>query len=372
MKSLVILALSLAALGAQAQPYIPQSFPILQALEASGVTLSDEAKEWNKKWKGMDLEDEAVYQFKELSGSTSINLKIRKLDASDPDGYKSRGSFVPRNGAANPDTEIAYYNLASLLGWGRIIRPAARYELGRKASAVFKELIERGNIRGSLRLENKQRILNAIQTGRPLKGCVKAKKPDSEVALNSIANPRAGRNGEPVTSHPIIRSLQARNPLPAHGADLELKTGYVGDAYELAREYSVLMTLDAVFQQWDRYSGGNVIIIKDEATGRAHFYSTDNGGADVSRTTGWVETNLGYFSRYDRDVVDGLAKVLAFLENPASGYLGYTSAETFVVDLGLYSQLKPADYVERLKRNLKLVLKKVRDTEARYGAATYL
>jgi hypothetical protein len=357
--------------ASQAQSYVPQSFPILQALEAQGVDMDAEAKEWTKKWKGMDLEDDAVFQFKELSGSTSINLKIRKLDPEDTEGYKSRGSFVPRNGAANPDTEIAYYNLATILGWSRIIRPAARYELGPKASRSFKTLINSTPIRGRLRLENKERILTAIATGRPLKGCVKAKKPDTEIALNTMVNSSAGVNGEPVSSHPIIRSLQASRPLPARGADLTLKTGYVGDAYELAREYSVIMTLDAVFQQWDRYSGGNIIIIKDEA-GRAHFYSTDNGGADVGRTDGWVTRNLGYFSRYDRDVVEGLAKLLAFLENPTSGYLGYSDAEKFVVDLGLYSQLKPEVYVERLKRNLKLVLKKVRDTEARYGAATYL
>ncbi len=40
--------------------------------------------------------------------------------------------------------------------------------------------------------------------------------------------------------------------MPAEGQTLELSKGYVGDAAQLAREYSVLMTLDAVFQQWDR------------------------------------------------------------------------------------------------------------------------
>ena len=36
-----------------------------------------------KKWKGMDLDDSAMYQFTELSGSTSINLRIQTV-AADP------------------------------------------------------------------------------------------------------------------------------------------------------------------------------------------------------------------------------------------------------------------------------------------------
>jgi hypothetical protein len=93
----------------------------------------------------MDLDDSAKYQYTELSGSTSINLRVHTVGA-DP---KPRGSFVPRNGAANPNTEIAYFNMAALVGWDKIYRPAAWYELGSIASAGFKKLIDSTPIRVS-------------------------------------------------------------------------------------------------------------------------------------------------------------------------------------------------------------------------------
>ena len=128
----VALALALAVTAAfaasVAQAGEIQGYPILQALEAKGQTLAPDTKEWMKKWQGMNLDDSASYQFKELSGSTSINMKIEKIDSSDPKGYKSRGSFVPRNSAANPDVEIGAFQLGALLGFDSIYRTAARYE----------------------------------------------------------------------------------------------------------------------------------------------------------------------------------------------------------------------------------------------------
>jgi hypothetical protein len=320
-----------------------------------------------KKWKGMDLDDTAKYQFTELSGSTSINLKIQTV-AADP---KSRGTFIPRNAAANPNTEIAYFNMAAIIGWDKIFRPAVRYELGAIASRGFKNLINSTPIRGNQRTENKRRILAAIATGVPLKGAVKARKQQSATALDSIANTGASPNGAPRSSHPIIASLQAGNPMPVAGKEVVLKTGYKGDAYGLAREYSVIMTLDSVFQQWDRYSGGNVIVSNDKE-GRAHFYATDNGGADINRGSSWTERNLGWFSRYDRSVVAKLREIYEFLGDPSGGYLGYTDANKFIVDLGLYFELAPEVYVERIRRNIGLLLKKVETTEGRYGPKAYL
>ena len=56
--------------------YEIQSFPVLEALQSEGRSLAPDSKEWMKKWKGMNLEDSSSYTFKELSGSTSINMKI--------------------------------------------------------------------------------------------------------------------------------------------------------------------------------------------------------------------------------------------------------------------------------------------------------
>lgn len=123
---------------------------------------------------------------------------------------------------------------------------------------------------------------------------------------------------------------------------MELKTGYRGDALELAREYSVLMIVDAIFQKWDRYCGGNVGIAKD-AQGNAHFYTIDNRGADVSKITGWVERNLGWFSRYDRKTIEKLKVLRKFPQPPEKGLIGYQDAGRFVYDMGLNSEMESTE-----------------------------
>ena len=59
------------------------------------------------------------------------------------------------------------------------------------------------------------------------------------------------------------------------------------------------------------------------------------------------------------------------MRHPETGYLGYKSAEEFVVDLGLQSEAVPAAYAKRLSRNLGLFLEQVAQNEQRYGNSAY-
>ncbi len=228
--------------------------------------------------------------------------------------------------------------------------------LGPVGSKALKSLIDSAHIGGQQRLANKANILKAIQSGMPLKGCVKAKKDDTNATLDEIANTHASPNGAPNLQHPIMRLLQASAPQPVQGKTVTLKNGYVGDELELAREFSMIMLIDAVTQQWDRYSGGNVVIRKDDQ-GHAHFYATDNGGADIASS--WSPRNLSWFSRFDRSAVQKLTDIKKFLDAPATGYLGYTDPKVFVVDLGFYSLMgagclcAAADQKYRLRAGLR-------------------
>ena len=141
----------------------------------------------------------------------------------------------------------------------------------------------------------------------------------------------------------------------------------MNNACALSHEYTEIMTLRAVFEEGDRYRGGNVVIFKGE-DGVANFYATDNGGADIARATSWTERNLGWFSRYDRKTVEGLRKLYQFLDKPAENpYLGYTDPKKFVVDLGFFFELTPELYVERLRRNIGLVMDKVATVAKQHG-----
>lgn len=360
-----------------AQANVIKQAPIiakLQKLKPPQV-LSKETNKWMKRWVGTNLEADG-FEFYELSGATSINLKVHKIDPTDlEDGYQAYGTFVTRGGSANFDIELAYYNLAAILGYDDIIRPVVRYSLGAKATAAFKTLLEKDRLTitdiNARRLVRIDRILTRIATTPSLLGCLKTKKHDSYAEYKSIADISRAAQGDPIKNNPIIVALQASNPQPVANKKITLQAGYTGDLLQLAREYSIVMTLDVIFQQWDRYNNVNVGLAKDSAN-VAHFYMTDSGGADMSDYLPSIKRNLSYFNRYDRKTIAKLKQLYLFLNNPAQGFLGYTDAEAFVVDLGLYSEFKPAEYVRMLKRNLQLLLAKVSLTTRQYGINAYL
>jgi hypothetical protein len=147
--------------------------------------------------------------------------------------------------------------------------------------------------------------------------------------------------------------------------------GFTGDALQLATEYSIVMTFDAIFQQGDRYSGGN-LSIRNDANGQAHFYLSDNGGGYLQEDASSVTKNLSWFSRYDRQTVAKLRTINQFLLHPSLGFIGYTDALRFVTDLGFYFELSPADSLRIFQRNIQMFLDQVDQTVAKYGNSAYL
>jgi hypothetical protein len=365
--SLLCLMILSSIINPEAQAYTVESYPILEALEKSGVNLSDNTKKWMKRWKNMDLEDSSLFKFNELSGTTSINLKIHKIDSTDEKGIKSLGSFLTKNEAGNPVSEIAYFNLAAILGVDAIFRPAVRYELGPSASLSFKNLINKTPIKGSMRIKNKKNILQLINSGSPLLGCVKAKKSDFSIGYDVMIKIN-GRNpnGTLVSSHPISELIQAKNRQPQKEKRLLLKSGYTGDEFELSREFSLILTLDSVFGQYDRFSGGNIVIEKNK-DGEAHFVATDNGGAYIVGSLNSVKKTLELFSRYDRNAINKIQEFYNFLINPVVPFLGYTDPEKLVVDMGMYTQASPKNYIRALKQNIEMLLNEVKKNELRFG-----
>lgn len=341
-------------------------FPILEKIN----TLSPRTKKWMKKWNNLNLEDD-TFLLNEISGTTSVNVKIHQLDTTDVNGKKSFGSFVTLNESANPNSEIAYFNLAALLGVDHLYRPTIKYVLGPKASDKFLITLNNTQLKGELRNKNKNRIINTIAANKTLNGCLKAKKSETADELEEII--KTGwfhSNGTLKSTHPISKFIQANKPQPKAGDRITLKNGYVGDAAELSREFSIMLTLDSIFGQYDRFSGGNVVIEKDE-NNNAHFFGSDNGGAEVVDSTTAVKQNIKLFSRYDKKIVEELKKIQSFLNGNTSEYLGYTNPENFILDLGLYYRKTPKEYLSALRNNFNLVLNAVHENEEKYGESVY-
>ncbi|MEZ4815238.1 MAG: hypothetical protein R3A80_08560 [Bdellovibrionota bacterium] len=324
--------------------------------------------------KAVDLEQVDQFNF-ELAGQTSVNLSAKKRDNS------VKVSFVTRNEAANANSEIAYFNLARILGVDKLFRAAVPYTLGRNASRTFAALIERGSFRG-MRAKNATEIAERLQSNS-LKGCLKEKKRGQAVVVNEISSDNA-----PKLRYQLISDLQANNPQPSdnnktsmRGITKNERGSQVGiDVWApratIARQYSILMTLDAVFGQWDRYSGSNIgfRLKKDTQNNEVEVYSTDNGGADFWGTK-WTLRQASWFSRYDKQVILDLQKIYSFLSGQARSLRSerlqktWTDPEEFVVDLGLYYEASPASYVKNLTKNLGAFLAVVERNVSSAGEA---
>jgi hypothetical protein len=323
-----------------------------------------------KKWDHINLEDSSKFQFKELSGTTSINLKIQKIDLTDAKGYKAYGSFLSNNESGNPNSEIAYFNLAAILGVDKMFRPVVRYELGPIAALAFRKLIEASSIKGQQRLKNKKRILYAIHSGSPLLGCIKARKSDSTLAYDSMTKIGRKDNGTLISSDSIVKLIQGSKDQPIKGNIIFLNKNYSGDALELAREFSILLTFDSIFGQYDRFSGGNITLLKDDQN-MAHFVAVDNGGAEIVDSQYLTKKTVKLFSRYDRNVIKKLRDFYQFLLFPSQPFIGYTSPEKMIIDLGMYYLSSPAAYLLAIKANIQILLNEVQTNENRYGANVY-
>lgn len=345
---------------------------LIKNAEKSGIALSSSTIKWMKKWNEIDLEDANLYTFPALSGTTSVNLKVAKKDAKDTSGFKSLGSFVTVNEAANPNAEIAYFNLSVILGVDSFFRPAIRYELGNRGKEEFRKLLVSTKLVGAIRNNNKERILKSISNypNENLKGCLKAKKEENIHELEDMVKTKWPSAGRLNYKHPILKLIQAQNEQPKIGDRILLRKDFEGDAVTLAREFSIILTLDTVFGQYDRFSGGNIVLSRDEMN-NAHFYATDNGGAEIVDSVASAKDMTERFSRFDRTVILKLKELNNFLNNPASGYLGYTSAEAFIFDLGLYFRYPPERYLDGLKKNLAVLLHHVHESEERFGDKIY-
>lgn len=348
------------------------NYNIYNQLKVEGKEVSKQSAKWLKRYEGINLEDLNTFQYKEISGTTSINLKIQKLDTTDPKGYKSYGSFVPLNSSANPNAEIAYYNLALITGVDFMFRPTVRYELGPVASQEFKKLILSSTIKGEARIENKNNILKRIDNNQNLKGCLKAKKSDFAIGYDEIIKPTTffNRNGGVKANHSLVKLIQAKNAQPSKEKQLELKSKYSNSEFQLAKEFSILLTFDAIFGQYDRFSGGNVVIELDE-NNLAHIVASDNGGAEIFDSLSNTKINSKIFSRYDKQLIEKLKTLNRFLKGDEATYLNYSTPEEFIVDLGLYFIKSPADYLKSIKANLSYFLNVVHENEERYGQDIY-
>ncbi|NOT80205.1 MAG: hypothetical protein HOP07_14520 [Bacteriovoracaceae bacterium] len=105
--------------------------------------------------------------------------------------------------------------------------------------------------------------------------------------------------------------------------------------------------------------------------GVAHIVSTDNGGADVVDSKAIAEKVSRMFSRYDKNVISVIRDMNQFLKGEKTEFYGYTSPQTFVVELGLYYRFSPERYVKALIENTDILLNAVNENHKKSGEKIY-
>lgn len=275
-------------------------------------------------------------------------------------GGKAVGAFLPHNSATNPNTEAAYGGLAKLLGIGAQFQYGTPVALGSGGIAKFRALINQK--RGSLataRLKNCQN-LEAKMNASPnrLVGVYKDWQSAKPEGYEDFVNYKGGKNGEPRMGHAVMQALQSGNPWPSDQVVLTYGKGYRARLTDIAAAHGVTMMFDALFGQWDRYSGGNVTVGLNAANQSFYIFTADNGGASVTSST-WTEKHVTWMTRYPLEIVQAFAEMELFLAGKQASFAGYSDPLAFVQGIGLVYDLSPDAYRKHLLRNLSVIRQKV-------------
>ena len=302
----------------------------------------------------IDLESSAT-SFKMSSGGTSCYVVVQQ-------GGKDVGAFVPHNSATNPNTEAAYHGLAAALGLKGRFQVGVPHQLGSAGIRKFRAVVASGSYSGH-KATNCSKLMGAT-----------AKNPSSLNGVYKVWGARPYGYDEmvsgnaPKSSHAVVRALQAGNSWPSKTELLSFK-GASARTSDIAAAYGVVVMFDALFGQWDRYSGGNVTMAID---GKSFYvYTADNGGASPSSSS-WASKNISRFSRFPREVVEGFNELEAFLEGRSDSFAGYKDPNAFVRSIGLVYDYSADSYRQQLLKNLKVIRAHVQKSVSAYGESKAL
>jgi|GEM_PF-1818625 len=146
---------------------------------------------------------------------------------------------------------------------------------------------------------------------------------------------------------PLASFLQCNGPRPDPSRKVTFAGG-TSDELSVAKQLSAILLIDAMTQQRDRFSGGNLQTITKD--GVAKFASIDNGGtwgggkADPDL---WTRRNLSSVTRWDRNVAEQILGMADLIER-GRPYLGLRNEAELIAALDI-TEASP-DIVARFKR----------------------
>lgn len=312
--------------------------------------------------KTVDLDDPALrLEYKKpTSDGSSIGVFIAKGNA------PTDASFVPTNNSSIPEAEVVSYRLARFLGVSRNYYPVDYYKLGPKATATFKAMVVNTRETMDDRIANRDLVLKELKANpNALLGIYRIKPKTKMYTVTSL-----GTDGQFNQSTGLAQEIRASGPMPTDKLlSLDgVKGGQPGfpavpaeRRVELARQLSTIFVVDQLLGQWDRF--WNNLEASGDKNGRLKLMSRDNGGATLDDWEGH-DTYSNWVSRFDRDVIDRLTALNAFLKGDAKTFAGFTSIGTWKSAVGF---IVPASYDTFVEKLAHLVDKRVPALVKQYG-----
>ena len=285
-----------------------------------------------------------------------------------------RGAWLPKNSATNPRGETFAFNIGRLLKADPyLVGPGIEMPLRKSGRALlwFNKKLRSGSFRNRHKEQNRVSIISQIsRASRELFGVYALWGPKPR-DYDQIVNWRAGTNGQLRTSHSLAAKLKCRGSALRHvkipvGTTVDgVKYGYEDD---LVRQLSTILIIDALNLQWDRFSGGNLQVIRHPVTNTVAFVSYDNGGTSDS-LVGLAKTfankiTHSWVGRYDTQVAERLIAVHDFLEG--RGELDdFTSEEELKQAMGVRNTSQWQKKWKSFKKVLANLAKVIRKKPAR-------
>lgn len=306
---------------------------------------------------------EFTYKKGKHDGS-SVGFHVSQLDR------RRSGTFVPYNSSSDPEAEVVSYRLARFLGVSDIYNPVSYFTIGPLAAARFSALLKKRTEIYHDRKLNYLRITTQLKSNpNSLFGIYRFRPKGKKYVVTSL-----GSNGEFNLGSQLAAFIRANGPMPSENriALPGVKGQRPGDPVpleaesELARQLSVIFTIDQLMGQWDRF-WRNLEAMGD-GSARLRLLARDNGGANVDDGWEWHARYERWVSRYDRDVMQKLQALDAFLHGSKPNFAGYSNVEQWKTAAGFIK----ASSFNTFKRKLHMLIdKRLPMLEKQFGPKMY-
>ncbi len=275
-------------------------------------------------------------------------------------------SFVPTNPSSIPEAEVVAYRLSRFLGISRLTYPVDYYQLGPKATATFKAMVTATREIDPDRIDNRNLVLVALKSNPDTVLGIYRIKPKTKMYTASAL----GSEGELNMNTGLAQEIRASGRMPdEQQMPLEgIKGGQPGfpkmpteRRVELARQLSTIFVLDSLLGQWDRF--WNNLEASGDKHGRLKLIARDNGGATLNNWDSRGNYDR-WVSRFDRDLIEKLTALNAFLKGEAAQFAGSTSVEAWKQAAGF---MEPSSYEVFAMKLSRLIDKRVPALVKQFG-----